>query len=88
MDYEFKKEEIEKQVNLCGCFCIVASHESDSVNALKIYRHRDIIEKFFQGIKWGMSFNTPGVHTDQNLIAKVHLIFLTSIVRNRLLQVS
>jgi len=52
-------------------------------STLDIYRGRDNIEKFFRGIKSRMNFDSPGVHDDQSLAAKIHLIFIAGIIRNR-----
>ena len=35
-----------------------------------------------------MDFDTPSVHSDKALVSKIHLMFLSAIIWNRLLQIS
>lgn len=66
-----------------GFFVIMTSEEIDAEDVLGIYCGRDNIEKFFRGIKSGMYFDSPGVHDDRALAAKIHMMFIAGIIRNR-----
>ena len=66
-----------------GFFVIMTSEKMETECALETYRGRDNIEKFFRGIKSGMDFDSPGVHDDRSLAAKIHLMFIAGIIRNR-----
>lgn len=86
--YTLRHEEIQKLMDGYGFFCIVSTCEANCSAALEIYRGRDNIEKFFRSIKWGMDIHALGVHSEQALAGKIHLLFLAGILRNRLLQAS
>lgn len=83
VSFSAKKEKINDRLALAGFFAIMTSNPMDTDTALGIYRGRDNIEKFFRGIKSGMDFDSPGVHDDQSLAAKIHLMFIAGIIRNR-----
>lgn len=78
-----KEEKINSRIMSAGFFVIMTSEPMETDTALDTYRGRDNIEKFFRGIKSGMDFDSPGVHDDQSLAAKIHLMFIAGIIRNR-----
>ena len=81
--YVQKESKVHDVMTLSGFFVIMTSEEMDISSALETYRGRDNIEKFFRGIKSGMDFDSPGVHDDKSLAAKIHLMFIAGIIRNR-----
>ena len=80
--FSVKTEKVNNRVSTAGFFVIMTSDKMSCEDALNIYRGRDNIEKFFRGIKSGMNFDSPGVHDDVSLSAKIHLMFLAGIIRN------
>ena len=86
--YKKRGERIRERLLMFGFFAIMTTEDMSAETALGIYRARDNIEKFFRSIKSGMDFDSPGVHDDEALAAKIHLMFLASIIRNRLTQAS
>lgn len=78
-----KDSKISDVLATAGFFVITTSEEMDAESALITYQGRDNIEKFFRGIKSGMDFDSPGVHNDVALSAKIHLMFIAGIIRNR-----
>lgn len=81
--YAQKESAVTDAMVLAGFFVIMTSEEMDAEDVLGTYRGRDNIEKFFRGIKSGMDFDSPGVHDDRALAAKIHLMFIAGIIRNR-----
>jgi transposase len=81
--YALKESKINEVMLLAGFFVIMTSEKMGSAKTLETYRGRDNIEKFFRGIKSGMDFDSPGVHDDHSLAAKIHLMFIAGIIRNR-----
>ena len=71
-----------------GFFVIMTTEEMTAEEALYKYRGRDNIEKFFRSIKTDMDFSTPRVYEDKSVAGKIHLIFLGSIIRNSVYQLS
>ena len=86
--YTLRQEAIRSLMDAYGFFCIVSTREADCSVALETYRGRDNIEKFFRSIKWGMAVRSLGVHSEMTLAGKMHLLFLSGILRNRLLRAS
>lgn len=76
-----KYEEIDKYRDECGYFWIVSNEDLTPSEALLSYRHRDIVEKTFKGIKSGSDLNKVYSSTDSAFEAKNFLAFLTSILR-------
>lgn len=81
--FSVKEKKVNDRMALAGFFVIMTSKPMDTGIALDTYRGRDNIEKFFRGIKTGMDFDSPGVHDNQSLAAKIHLMFIAGIIRNR-----
>ncbi len=81
--YSAKDDKVNDRIACAGFFVIMTSENLEADVTLDIYRGRDNIEKFFRGIKSGMNFDSPGVHDDQSLAAKIHLMFIAGIIRNR-----
>ena len=80
--FNIKKDKVKNKVATAGFFVIMTSDPMSCEDALNTYRGRDNIEKFFRGIKSGMDFDSPGVHDDVSLTAKIHLMFIAGIIRN------
>ena len=81
--YAAKEDKINEKTQLFGFFVIMSTEKMETSVALETYRGRDNIEKFFRSIKSGMDFDSPGVHDDLSLAAKIHLMFIAGIIRNR-----
>jgi len=86
--YSKKTEKIKEHLDMLGFFALITTKPHTTEETLMIYRGRDNVEKLFRSIKSGMDFDTPGVHSDKTLTSKVHLMFLSAIIWNRLLQIS
>lgn len=82
--YSVKDDKVNDRIACAGFFVIMTSESLEADVTLDIYRGRDNIEKFFRGIRSGMDFDSPGVYDDQSLAAKIHLMFIAGIIRNRL----
>lgn len=81
--YSVKDDKVNDRIACAGFFVIMTSESLEADVTLDIYRGRDNIEKFFRGIKSGMDFDSPGVYDNQSLAAKIHLMFIAGIIRNR-----
>ena len=75
---------IERELQLCGYFCIVTSEKMTAAEALIQYKGRDISEKLFQADKTFLGSNSMRVHTSRALSAKIFVEFVALIVRNRI----
>ena len=80
--YERNEKKIQEETNKFGYFAIITTKEMTAQEALGIYRDRDSVEKMFRSIKTGMDYDKFGIHSDSSLLAKTHLVFIASIVRN------
>ena len=79
-----KEDAIERQIRLCGYFCIVTSEKMTASAALTQYKGRDISEKLFRSDKTFLGSNSMRTHTSQALSAKMLVEFVALIVRNRI----
>lgn len=79
-----KADTVEKELRLCGYFCIVTSEKMTASEALIQYKGHDISEKLFRADKSFLGSNSMTVHTTKALSAKLFVEFIALIVRNRI----
>lgn len=79
-----KPDVVERELQLCGYFCIVTSEKMTAAEALIQYKGRDISEKLFQADKTFIGSDSMRVHTSRALSAKIFVEFIALIVRNRI----
>lgn len=79
-----KEDVIERQLRLCGYFCIVTSEKMTASAALIQYKGRDISEKLFRSDKTFLGSGSMRTHTAEALSAKIFVEFVALIVRNRI----
>ena len=85
--YTRDEKKIKEQTDTLGFFILVTSAQMSATEALQIYRDRDSTEKLFRALKTGLEYDTYRVHSQKSLAGKTHVMFIASIVRNRLFQV-
>ena len=79
-----KHDVVERELRLCGYFCIVTSEKMTAAEALIQYKGRDISEKLFQADKTFLGSNSMRIHSSEALSAKLFIEFIALIVRNRI----
>ena len=79
-----KQNVVERELRLCGYFCIVTSEKMTAAEALIQYKGRDVSEKLFQADKTFIGSNSMRIHSDKALSAKIFVEFIALIVRNRI----
>ncbi len=75
---------IERQLQLCGYFCIITSEKMTATQALVQYKGRDISEKLFRSDKTFIGSQSERVHSSESMSSKIFLEFIALIVRNRI----
>ena len=88
--YALKEEAVRKKLDSYGFFCIVAAKEEDAGKVLDICRGRDNLAGFFGSISRSMDFETPAgcsIHAREALSGKLHLMFLSAILWQRLTEI-
>ena len=81
----FVKEEVMRQEKrYAGYFVLVSNEAGDSVDALEVYRNKDVVEKAFENLKDRLEMRRMRVHSERSLDGKlfvqfVALIFLSHI---------
>lgn len=75
---------IERQLQLCGYFCIITSEKMTASQALVQYKGRDISEKLFRADKTFIGSKSERVQTSQSMSSKIFIEFVALIVRNRI----
>lgn len=75
---------IERELQLCGYFCIITSEKMTATQALVQYKGRDISEKLFRSDKTFIGSKSERVQSSQSMSSKVFIEFVALIVRNRI----
>ena len=75
---------IERELQLCGYFCIITSEKMTASQALIQYKGRDISEKLFQSDKTFIGSRSERVQSSQSMSSKIFIEFVALIVRNRI----
>ena len=75
---------IQKELDLCGYFCIITSEKMTAFQALIQYKGRDISEKLFRADKTFLGCQSMRVQSEEALSSKVFIEFVALIVRNRI----
>ena len=79
-----KSDVVERELGLCGYFCIVTSDKMTASEALIQYKGRDISEKLFQSDKTFLGSKSMRTHSTEALSAKIFVEFVALIVRSRI----
>ena len=75
---------IERELQLCGYFCIITSEKMTATQALVQYKGRDISEKLFRSDKTFIGSKSERVQSSQSMSSKIFIEFIALIVRNRI----
>ena len=79
-----RSDVIERQLKLCGYFCIITSEKMTASQALVQYKGRDISEKLFRSDKTFIGSRSERVQSSQSMSSKIFIEFVALIVRNRI----
>lgn len=79
-----RSDVIERELQLCGYFCIITSENMTASQALIQYKGRDISEKLFRSDKTFIGARTERVHSSESMSSKIFIEFVALIVRNRI----
>ena len=84
MKVSAKQDAINEAKKNYGYFALISNEVKDPIEALEIYRNKDLVEKAFGNLKERLSFNRLAVSSDLSLDGKlfvefVALIFLSHI---------
>ena len=75
---------IERELKLCGYFCIITSEKMTCSQALIQYKGRDISEKLFRADKTFVGSKSERIQSSQSMSSKIFIEFVALIVRNRI----
>lgn len=79
-----KCEVVERELRLCGYFCLVTSEEMAAREALALYKSRDDSEKLFRGDKSYLGNRSLRVCSDEAASAKLFVEFVALILRSKI----
>lgn len=85
--FQFQEERIrtiEREIDLCGYFCIITSEKMSTKEALHLYKSRDASEKLFRGDKSYLGNKSLRVHANRSVSAKIFIEFIALIIRNKI----
>ena len=83
-DVKEKEEVIERELQLCGYFCIITSEKMSATQALIQYKGRDISEKLFKTDKTFIGSKSERVLSSESMSSKIFIEFIALIIRNRM----
>ncbi len=81
---EERADVIQKELGLCGYFCLVSSEKMTAEEALILYKGRDASEKLFAADKTFLGGKSMRVQSQEAISSKIFIEFLALIVRNRI----
>jgi transposase len=74
---QFNEPEIQKCRNrYVGFFCILSSHIKDAIEALHVYRRREVVENGFDDLKNQLDMKRVRVHDSQAMDSRLFLQFI------------
>lgn len=76
---EPKQAAIDKSIKNCGYFVLLSNDIKDPVEALAIYRAKDLIEKAFGNLKERLNMRRESVASEENLEGKLFVQFVALI---------
>ena len=81
-----KEEALAEAKRYYGYFCLLSNDIKDAIEALEIYRNKDVVEKAFENLKERLNLRRVAVSSEQSLDGKffvqlIALIFLFYITR-------
>lgn len=79
-----KENVIERELKLCGYFCLITSEEMTAKEAINLYKSRDASEKLFSADKTFLGNRSARVHSSESLEGKMLVSFVALIIRNRM----
>ncbi|MBP3896662.1 MAG: transposase [Mogibacterium sp.] len=79
-----RSDVIQRELKLCGYFCIITSEKMTASQALIQYKGRDMSEKLFRTDKTFIGSGSNRAHSNETHSAKTFVEFIALIVRNRI----
>ena len=79
-----RSDVVQRELNLCGYFCIITSEKMTAEQALIQYKGRDISEKLFSADKSFLGGQSMRVQSSEAVSTKIFIEFIALIVRNRI----
>jgi len=74
-----RQEAIDEAKKNYGYFALLSNEIKEPVEALEIYRNKDLVEKAFGNLKERLNFNRTAVSSDQSLDGKLFVEFIALI---------
>ena len=70
------QDAIDKAMNQCGWFALLANHIKYPRQAIRVYRQRDTVEKTYTDLKDRLDTDRTRCHSDTNLTGKLFVQFI------------
>ena len=74
-----KQDVIDEAKKNYGYFVLLSNEVKDPIEALELYRNKDLVEKAFGNLKDRLNFSRTGLSSDKNLNGKLFVEFLALI---------
>ena len=76
ISYTFKEDAIRKKEKNYGYFALLSNDIKDPVEALRVYRNKDLVEKSFNNLKDRMAMRRMSVSSEENFEGKLFVQFV------------
>ena len=76
---QYREDAIKRHMDQLGYFVLLSNEIKDPIEALNVYRRKDMVEKAFDNLKERLDMKRTAVHSDQALAGKFFLQFLALI---------
>jgi transposase len=84
MSVTIRTEVLEEEAKYYGYFSLMSNLVKDPIDALIVYRAKDVVEKAFGNLKERLALRRPGVSTHANLQGKIFVQYIALIILSQL----
>ncbi len=84
MSVTIRTEVLEEEAKYYGYFSLMSNLVKNPIDALIVYRAKDVVEKAFGNLKERLALRRPGVRTHANLQGKIFVQYIALIILSQL----
>ena len=84
MSVIIRTEVLEEEAKYYGYFSLMSNLVKDPIDALIVYRAKDVVEKAFGNLKERLALRRPGVSTHANLQGKIFVQYIALIILSQI----
>lgn len=82
LNFKIKSKKIDEEIEFAGFYVMASSKELTCAQAIEAYLKRDCVEKTFRALKTNLGLDALRTHSDDALDGKLFVLFIASILRS------